>query len=199
MWDERKVLAGLHVDLSVIDNGPDTIIKVDDIRAIRRDSLLRPFDGEVKVYIIAYAHKMNGSAQNALLRILEEPPHYVRFVLLTHNAEALLPTVRSRCAAERAVTGEQGASEEALGRANAFVDVLDDAWQRAAMAFSWDKLSRDAMRGVLEAVLACLRDRCVREGALYTETLETVSKLLPALELNASVGSVCGVLAIKEN
>jgi DNA polymerase-3 subunit delta' len=200
MWDERKVLAGLHVDVSSLDNGADAMIKVDDIRAIRRDSLLRPFDGEVKVYIIAHAHNMNVSAQNALLRILEEPPPYVRFVLLVQNAEALLPTVRSRCAVRRLLPGAQGedSQEDIIHRTEAFVDALDDPWRRAAVAFSWDRLSRDSLQSVLEAVLACLRGRCLQDGLkpLYTETLDTVSRLLPSLELNASPGSLCGVLAV---
>jgi DNA polymerase-3 subunit delta' len=201
MWDERKVMAGLHVDVSVLDNGPGSLIKVDDIRAIRRDSLLRPFDGEVKVYIIAHAQNMNASAQNALLRILEEPPPYVRFVLNAANAEALLPTVRSRCVVRRLLPDGQGENERSE-RAESFVSALDDPWQRMSVAYSWDKLPRDALKGVLNAVLACLRDRCLQDGLkpVYTETLETVLKLLPALELNASVGSVCGVLAVaKEN
>jgi hypothetical protein len=197
MWDERKVLAGLHVDVQTLDNGPGAVIKVDDIRAIKRDSLLRPFDGDVKVYIIAHARNMNQSAQNALLRVLEEPPRHVRFVLLTNDAEALLPTIRSRCAVRRLPPGEHGSSEH-TERAEAFVSALDDPWQRMKAAYSWDRLSRDALKGVLNAVLGCLRDRCLQEGIkpAYTETLVLVQKLLPALELNASVGSVCGVLAI---
>jgi DNA polymerase-3 subunit delta' len=179
---------------------------VDDIRALRRDSLLRPFDGEVKVYIIAHAHNMNQSAQNALLRVLEDPPPYVRFALLTNNAEILLPTIRSRCAVRRlppkggqdADSLERDAPDIRGGAAEAFVNALDDPWRRMAVVYSWDKLSRDSLKGVLNAVLACLRDRCLTEGAapLYLETVNTVSGLLPALELNASVGSVCGALAV---
>ncbi|MCL2003608.1 MAG: hypothetical protein FWG72_06360 [Oscillospiraceae bacterium] len=198
MWDERKVLAGLHVDVSVLDNGADAAVKVDDIRAIRRDTLLRPFDGEVKVYIIAHAQNMNQSAQNALLRVLEEPPRYVRFILCAGNAEALLPTVRSRCALRRLPPG--GAEDnEYAERAEAFVGALGDPWGRMAAAYSWDKLSRDALRGVLLAVLSCLRDRCLTDGVkpAYTQALQTVSGLLPALELNASVGTICGVLAVE--
>jgi hypothetical protein len=196
----RKVLAGLHVDVSVLDNGSDAIIKVDDVRAIRRDALLRPFDGEVKAYIIAHAHNMNINAQNALLRILEEPPPHARFVFLTCNAELLLPTLRSRCITHRRVTmnSEQlTMNNEQFEKALAFVDALEQPWQRMAAVYSWDKLSRDALKGVLRAVLVCLRERCLRDGArpVYTDTINTVTELLSSLELNASPGSVCGVLA----
>jgi hypothetical protein len=197
IWDERKVLAGIHVDVSVLDNGAGTLIKTDEIRAIRRGSMLRPFDGEVKVYIIAHAHNMNQSAQNALLRILEEPPRYVRFILLTRNAAALLPTVRSRCVITRLPPGGQEERGHA-GRAEAFADALEDPWRRMSEAYSWDKLPRASLTALLGEILLVLRDRCVSGGIkpVYTETIGAVSKLLPALELNASVGSVCGVLAI---
>jgi DNA polymerase III delta prime subunit len=200
MWDERKVLAGLHVDVSVLDNGEEAMIKVDEIRAIRRDMLLRPFDGEVKVSIIAHAHMMNANAQNALLRILEEPPPAARFILLTHNAAALLQTVRSRCAVVR-VPPEALPEDEENESAEEFVNALDTPWRRMEIAASWDKLSRDALKKRLAAVLAALRNRCLEEGAkpLYVQTIQTVSELLPPLELNASSGSICGVLAVKGN
>ncbi len=196
--EERKVLAGLHVDVSTLTSEAGAIIKVDEIRAIRRDALLRPFDGDVKVYIIERAHQMNGSAQNAFLRLLEEPPESVRFVLLTQNAGMLLPTVRSRCVLRRLPAPERTAPPEKKAAA-AFVDALEKPWERAVIAYSWDKQSRDALKGTLRAVLACLRDRCLRDGIkpLYIETMDTVSDLLPALDQNASVGTVCGVLAIK--
>ena len=201
MGNSRKVLAGLHVDVSVLDNGADAMIKVDDIRAIRKDSLLRPFDGEVKVYIIAHAHKLNPTSQNALLRILEEPPPCVRFILLAKNADMLLATIRSRCALTRVTSVEpDGGGEDAKKRAEAFVKALKDEnpWKRAEAAYSLEKLPRDALRGVLVSLLDALVQACAREGAkpVYLQTIKTVSELLPALELNASAGSVCGVLAI---
>jgi DNA polymerase-3 subunit delta' len=199
MGERRKVLEGLHVDVSVLDCGPDAMIKVDDIRAIRRDSLLRPFDGEVKVYIIDHAHKLNPNAQNALLRILEEPPHYVRFILLANSADMLLATIRSRCAVVRAAVEEKMAEDGdgAAARAEEFIVALGDPWKRAEIAFSWEKLPRDALRAVLIRLLASLRDACAREGPepVYLKTIKTVLGLLPSLELNASVGTVCGVLA----
>jgi hypothetical protein len=202
MGERRKVLAGLHVDVSVLDNGADTVIKVDDIRTVRRDALLRPFDGEVKVYIIAHAHRMNQNAQNALLKILEEPPRHARFILLAKSADMLLPTIRSRCAIQRTVSGEQRTGNDEGGdlRAKEFVKALENPWKRAEVVFSWEKFSRDALKNVLLDVLAALSEACLRDGCkpIYLDTIKTVSGLIPSLELNASPGSVCGVLAINE-
>ena len=92
----RKVTDGLHSDVSLIDMG-DGEIKVETARTIRSDCAVLPGDSERRVFLIRHAHNMNASAQNALLKLLEEPPPYAFFILMTENAGAILPTIRSRC------------------------------------------------------------------------------------------------------
>ena len=83
--------------LWVTHEKPGTI-SVDDIRTQVGDTvMIKPYQGPYKVYIIDHAELMTQQAQNALLKTLEEPPEYVVFLLLTENAEALLPTINSRC------------------------------------------------------------------------------------------------------
>ena len=57
---------------------------------------IRPNEGRKKVYIIPRGQDMGAPSQNALLKILEEPPEYAVFLILTTSAEKLLPTIRSR-------------------------------------------------------------------------------------------------------
>lgn len=92
----RKVENNLHSDVSIIDLG-DAEIKVDTARTIRADCAVLPGDGDRRVFLIRHAHNMNASAQNALLKLLEEPPTYAFFILMTENAGAILPTILSRC------------------------------------------------------------------------------------------------------
>lgn len=92
----RKVAGDRHSDVTCVDMG-DAEIKVETARAIRADCAVLPGDGERRVFLIRHAHRMNASAQNALLKLLEEPPPYAFFLLMTENAGALLPTVLSRC------------------------------------------------------------------------------------------------------
>ena len=92
----RKAEGGIHPDIvRVGDDGKD--ISVAQVRALRADAYIRPNEAERKVYILENAQTMNASAQNAMLKLLEEGPAYAAFLLLTDNAAALLPTVRSRC------------------------------------------------------------------------------------------------------
>jgi len=59
--------------------------------------MFSPMDGNARVWIMDEAHKMTGDAMNALLKILEEPPPHVYFVLCTTEPQKLLPTIRGRC------------------------------------------------------------------------------------------------------
>ncbi len=71
-------------------------IGADDIRAVIADAYIKPFGARYKVYIIEDGDALTPAAQNAMLKILEEPPSYVVFIICSTNADSLLPTVVSR-------------------------------------------------------------------------------------------------------
>ena len=58
---------------------------------------IRPTVSERRVFVVSEAEKLNASSQNALLKVLEEPPHYCTIILLCTRLEQLLPTTKSRC------------------------------------------------------------------------------------------------------
>ena len=90
--------AGNHPDIHIVAPPKDKKnILVDQIRDILTDSMKKPYEDGKKVYIVTYGDEMNEQAQNAFLKLLEEPPLYAVFIILAENTEALLPTVRSRC------------------------------------------------------------------------------------------------------
>ncbi len=91
----RKCDGGVHPDLHVY--GADgASFKVDLVREIKRAVNLTPNEGARAVYILEGAQAMTVAAQNALLKVFEEPPEGTTFLLVTEKKEALLPTVRSR-------------------------------------------------------------------------------------------------------
>lgn len=94
----RKVYSGIHPDVITIDDPDKKTVSVELIRQLQADAYIRPNEGNKKVYLIPRAQDLTDSAQNALLKLIEEPPSYAVFLLLTDNAEKLLPTVRSRAA-----------------------------------------------------------------------------------------------------
>lgn len=94
----RKVFSGLHPDVIVADDPEKKNVPVDLIRQTKADLYIRPNEGSRKIYIIPRAQDMMEPAQNALLKVMEEPPEYGVFLLLTDNPDKLLETIRSRCA-----------------------------------------------------------------------------------------------------
>ena len=92
----RKALEGVHPDIITVDDPEHKSMTVEPIRAARSDMFIRPNEGKRKIYIIPRGQDMNESAQNALLKILEEPPSHVVFLLTCDNRAQLLPTVQSR-------------------------------------------------------------------------------------------------------
>lgn len=94
----KKVLRDIHPDVTVIAGpGEGKPITVDQVRGLRSDAYIRPNEGARKVYLLESADQMNSSAQNAMLKLLEEGPSYASFLLLGTNAGAFLQTIRSRC------------------------------------------------------------------------------------------------------
>ena len=93
----RKVREKVHPDYITIDDPEKKTVPVDLIREARADIYIQPNESEHKIYLFPRAQDMGLPGQNALLKVLEEPPAYGVFILLTTNADALLPTVRSRC------------------------------------------------------------------------------------------------------
>ena len=91
----RKVFEGNHPDFITVTDPEHKNIAVKIVREIRDDMFIRPNEAEHKIYL--FAQDLGTEGQNALLKVLEEPPAYGVFMLLTDNPEKILPTVRSRC------------------------------------------------------------------------------------------------------
>ena len=99
-----RIARGIHADVQTVtippaEEGPQhKEIGVDQIREVQRAVALAPFEGRTRVVIIDPAERLSEEAQNAFLKTLEEPPPNAVFVLIATRGDALLPTVRSRCA-----------------------------------------------------------------------------------------------------
>ena len=91
----RRVMEGNHPDFITVEDPEHKNVAVKIVREFREDVFIRPNESDYKIYLFPQELGMEG--QNALLKILEEPPAYGVFLLLTDNPEKLLPTVRSRC------------------------------------------------------------------------------------------------------
>lgn len=138
----RKAREGIHPDIIRVkrpedDKGrPKKEIPVETVRRMAADAPVLPNESERKVYLIEDADTMNTAAQNAALKLLEEPPAGAVFLLCTVNPMLLLPTVRSRCA--RVSAGgetEERADEATVELAAGYLKAVSGG--DAAQLFRW--------------------------------------------------------------
>ena len=205
----RKVSAGIHPD--VISAGPELDsqgrkrreILVDQIRAIAAAAAVVPNEGRRKVYVIADADTMNTQAQNALLKLLEEPPESAAFILCAANPGLLLPTVRSRCELLRA-NADAEVTDEAAADARALLEKLAlgkrselllwctgsegmDSRRCAAMLSAAREALADVLLGKSDVKLSAAR--CAYLDALLARCSEYLRR-------NVGVKSVLGLIAV---
>lgn len=93
----RKVFSNVHPDVITVDDTEHKGVAVSVVRSARDDLYIKPNEGRRKVYLFPRAKDLNSAGQNALLKVMEEPPAYGAYILLAENAQQLLPTIRSRC------------------------------------------------------------------------------------------------------
>ncbi len=91
----RAIEEGSVLDIVEIDAASNN--GVDNIRDLKEEANFMPASAKMRVYIIDEVHMLSAGAFNALLKIMEEPPEHVMFILATTEAHKVLPTIISRC------------------------------------------------------------------------------------------------------
>ncbi len=94
--DCQKFLQGNYPDYREI-TGNGSLIKIDQVREIQRETQFKSYSGKGRVYLLSQAELLTPEAANCLLKVLEEPPPGTVFLLTANNPYRLLPTILSRC------------------------------------------------------------------------------------------------------
>lgn len=199
----KKCASGNHPDVAVYaPEKKNTQFKVEVCRQIRQDAFVVPNDGDCKVYILEDSQNMNDSSENALLKILEEPPKGVYFILTCDSRAAMLPTVLSRATA-LSLCGETAPfSEETVQTATAIADALcaENEW---ALLCATAPLQKD--REAIQNVLSCLcrvftAALCVKSGgAGDTDMQNTAEKLAAKLPKTKLYGALQAAETLKKS
>ena len=102
----RKIARGVHPDVQTFSlasqsaghkGTKNTSLTIETVRELCATAALRPMEGRWRVLVVEDAETLQGIAQEALLKTLEEPPAFMVMILLANDLELLLPTIRSRC------------------------------------------------------------------------------------------------------
>lgn len=198
----RKVKNRIHPDVTLVEREVNKEgklrkeIVVDQVRRMEADAAILPNEAARKVYIIPEAGLLNTEGQNAFLKLLEEPPEWVLFLLCAKNAAALLPTIRSRCAALH-VGGEAGTDAASLDRAEAFIAALGNDVALLRCCAQLEKLEAAELSRFVEAArLTAARRLPPGKGLLALE--EELGRAAEYLRQNVSVKHVLGMLSTYE-
>jgi DNA polymerase-3 subunit delta' len=158
--DWKGIIWTDHADVGMVV-APKRVLLVEQMRLIEREANYRPYEGNARLFLIEDADKLNDPSANALLKVLEEPPHTSHIILLTSRPDMLLPTIRSRCQMIRfsplapeeieihLVKSKIASANEARIRARVARGSLGRA---VAQDFDGFSAQRAAMLGVLQAL-----------------------------------------------
>lgn len=203
--DCRKAGGNIHPDVIRVSIPEDKrSILVDQVRAMRADAYIRPNEADRKVFIIEDAQTMNDSAQNALLKVLEDGPAYTAFLLLTEYPQQLLPTIRSRCETLSLVTRpgvESPDTQEELRKvAVELADLLvkgdELALAEYTVTLEGKKWERDSLVSVLTLTEDILRERLQKQPRTILPLLEHLRQVRQATRFHVGSGHLLGWLAV---
>lgn len=94
----QKIRKRKHPDVQlIVGEGAGGSIKIEQVRTLQREAVLKPYEGDFRVFVLRQADRATAEAADSLLKTLEEPPPHVVLILTASQAEALPPTVLSRC------------------------------------------------------------------------------------------------------
>lgn len=161
-----------HPDITETDGvkGKSRNFTVDAVREIRDDAFIVPNESDRKIYILKNAHNMNEQAQNAILKILEEPPTYVYFIIVTNSKSTMLETVLSRVQVYSLLSDEGEITEKEENAVKGFVSALLNVNESALMEQTavFQKNNQFA-RSVLTLLSEVFRDALVKKSGFERE------------------------------
>ena len=198
----RKIKGRIHPDVALIERELNKEGKlrrelvVDQVRRMEADAAILPNEAARKVYILPEAGLLNTEGQNAFLKLLEEPPDWVLFLLCAKNAASLLPTIRSRCASLH-VGGEEGTDRASLERAEEFIRALGDDVALLRCCARLEKLEAAELRSFVSAAQLAAA-RLLPPGKALLSIEEELGRAAEYLRQNVSVKHVLGMLSTYE-
>lgn len=192
----RTAAGGNHPDISfTAPEAGKKAISVAAVRKVRTDAYIKPHSANSRVFIIEGAQRMNPQAQNALLKVLEEPPAGVVFLLTCPSRTQLLDTVLSRCTllsvnSEKASRGQSKASAAAAELTERLFTASELELLQILYPFERDRVAADELfacleRSVAERMRAELKNpsRLKRLSGFF----EDIKEYRRALELNVNL------------
>lgn len=171
------------LDITIVESNKS--IGIEDVRVLQKSVFLKPIRSSKKVVVIKNAHTATIQAQNALLKLLEEPPANTLIILTASKKEFLLPTILSRCSVIEEVSKEQ---KEAHGQLHhPILTVPSSSAKRLHLAQEVGKTREDALIFLEEAITAA--HTILLNSSLDLSTLNSLRLLRSLQETNTIIAT----------
>ena len=180
-----KELGASEVDIHEIDAA--TYTGVDNIRALREEATVMPFESKVKVYIVDEVHMLSKGAFNAFLKLLEEPPSHVTFILATTELEKVPDTIQSRSQVFTFKKPTQRAIAETVTKIAKSEGYAIDKASAELIALLADGSLRDS-QSILQKILSSSSDKKVSVNEVVTITGAPRSEIIAHIITGLSAG-----------
>ncbi len=183
----------------VHENHPDYLyiepdgasIKNKQIEGFQEFVLTKPYDRDAKIVIIDRAESMTVSAQNRILKVLEEPPAYATIIFVTENGNGLLPTIRSRCQTvrmnrlsssliEQDLVDKKGLAPDLAKQCAAFADGSYGMAVHAAESEDFQSL-REAVENMAAGICSRKFMKALDQAQFFEDHKEDIDQLLNLL------------------
>lgn len=173
----KEKLAISPFDIHILTPTPS--IGIADVRKIQHEITRKPFQGTYMLILIHHMEKATIEAQNALLKILEEPPSSVQFILTTQNRNTLLPTILSRCSIVTRIKTFAGEEKEKEIGAELFQKITTSRIGKRILFSQELAKSKEDTLAVLTQLETFLENYLHRDHALLSplEIAKTLSKI----------------------
>lgn len=180
-----------HPDIFTTDGkkGKSNTFSVDAIREIRDDAFIIPNESDKKIYVLKNGQNMNEQSQNAILKILEEPPSYVFFIIVTTSKSTMLETVLSRVQVFSLLSDEEKITEKEMtivkNMVSAIININEiDLMEQTAVFVKNNQLART----ILSLLTEVFRDALVIKSGFsrefrFSKESETLSNGLTSKSL----------------
>lgn len=200
----RKAAGSIHPDIirvSLLEDKREIV--VGQVRQLRSEAYIRPNEADRKVFLIEDAQAMNENAQNALLKVLEDGPPYLSFLLLTENAQQLLTTIRSRCETLSLTTHSEvdsGPVNEELQKtavklAGLLLEDDEFALVELTTALEVKKPDKDTLLALFDLVEQSLQAQLTVQPRKVMPLIEHLRRVRQAVPFNVGTGHLLGWLA----
>ncbi|HVA96261.1 MAG TPA: hypothetical protein VND99_01280 [Candidatus Acidoferrales bacterium] len=154
-------------------------IGIEDIKIVQEKIFLKPMRSQTKLIIFEDAQLLTTEAQNALLKVLEEPPAHTHIILGTETREALLPTILSRCQIIELEEEQINLSKKTIDELNTFIETLPELSIGARLKHA-EQLAKDKDKAIewIANLILILRKKLLNNySAEAPETLDTLKQL----------------------